>query len=407
MSVWLDVVGIGEDGFERLAPAARAAPENAEVIIGGDRHHALAPHLHAERIHWPDPFSKMTATIMRHRGRRTAVLVTGDPLWYSAGARIARTVPNGEVRFHPQISAFQLACARMGWSLADTETLTAHGRPAGQIIPWMRPGARLLVLTGGSEAPGELARLLLASGFGASAVTVLAALGGPKEQRLSATAADWAAEDPAARIPAFHTVCIECASDPSSRPLSRGPGLPDDAFETDGNFTKREVRAVSVCMLAPERGALLWDIGTGCGTVAIEWMRAARDSRAIGIDPNQDRLELARGNAARLGAPALRLIHGSAPEALDDLPDPDAVFIGGGLTAGLAAKALERLRPFGRLVANAVTLESEAVLAELHAARGGELARLSCARAGPLGGGRGWRGHMPVTQWRYTRWPER
>ena len=403
MSVWLDVVGIGEDGFEGLAPAARDVLENAEVIIGGDRHHALAPHLQAERIHWPSPFSKMTATITRHRGKRVAVLVTGDPLWYSAGARIARTVPGEEVRFHPQLSAFQLACARMGWSLADTETLTAHGRPVEQIIPWIQPGARLLVLTGGSTAPGELSRLLCAGGFGASAVTVLGALGGPNEQRLSGTAAEWAENDPLARVPSFHTVCIECAADPLSRPLGRGPGLPDDAFETDGNFTKREVRAISVCMLAPHRGALLWDIGTGCGTIAIEWMRAARDSRAIGIDPNKDRLDLARGNAMRLGAPALQLINGRAPEALDDLPDPDAIFIGGGLNSDLAAKALARLRPFGRLVANAVTLESEALLQELHAQQGGELSRLICARASPLGSGRGWRGHMPVTQWRYVK----
>ena len=402
MSVWLDVVGIGEDGFDGLSPTARGALEGAEVIIGGDRHHALAPHLTAQRIHWPSPFSKMTDTIVRHRGSRTAVLVTGDPLWYSAGARIARTVPADEVRFHPQLSAFQLACARMAWSLADTETLTAHGRPVEQIIPWMQPGARLLVLTSGSEAPGRLARLLQTNGMGPSRITVLGALGGPRETRIDGTAADWAVNDPSARVPGFHTVCVKCAAGQDARPLGRAPGLPDDAFETDGNFTKRDIRAVSVCMLAPRRGALLWDIGTGCGTVAIEWMRAARDSRAIGIDPNGGRLELARGNAMRLGAPALKLVNGRALDVLHDLPDPHAVFIGGGLSVELAAKAMERLQPFGRLVANAVTLESETVLTELHAAHGGELSRLTCAQAGPLGSGRGWRGHMPVTQWRYV-----
>ena len=404
MKQWLDVVGIGEDGLDGLSSAARSAVENAEVIIGGDRHHNLAPHNHsAERVRWSSPFSKMTQEVSAHRGRRTVLLVTGDPLWYSAGARVARMLPLDEVCFHPQISAYQLACARMGWILADVETLTAHGRPVEQIIPYFLPGSHLVVLTGGSAAPGEIAKLLCQAGFAASPMTVLGALGGPRESRIDGTAKTWAANNPENHIPAFHTLCIECVAEPDIFPLACTPGLPDNAFETDGNFTKQDIRAVTISMLAPRRGALLWDIGIGCGTVSIEWMRSARDSRAIGVDPNAFRLELARKNALKLGTPALELVNRHAPEALPELPKPDAVFLGGGLSFAAADIAINQLRPFGRLVANAVTLEGESLLAELHNRYGGELSRIAISKCADLGSRRGWRSQMSVTQWRFHK----
>ena len=403
MTHWIDVIGIGEDGLAGLSEPALAALERAEVIIGGNRHHDLAPDLKAERVRWPEPFSLMMERIEGYRGRRVALLVTGDPLWYSAGTRIAREYPLSEACFHPQLSAFQLACARMGWSVADTETLTVHGRPAEQIVPWFAPEARLAVLTSGIEDPGAIAGLLVDNGFGPSRLTVLAALGGPDEQRLSGIAEEWARDNPRDSVPPFHTLCIECQSAPGTVPVPRGPGLPDHVFETDGNFTKQELRAITVCALAPRRHALLWDVGTGCGTVAIEWMRSARDAQAIGIDRNAKRLDLAKGNARRLGAPRLRLVEGVAPDALSDLPDPDAVFVGGGLDPDLFEAAIARLRPCGRLVANAVTLEGESILAAQHRMRGGELTRISVARAARLGRSTGWRQFMPITQWRFSR----
>ena len=400
---WIDIIGIGEDGLKGLDEPALTALEQAEVIIGGSRHHDLTLGLSAKRVKWPEPFSEMTETINQYRHSRLAVLVTGDPLWFSAGAKIARAFPPEELRFHPNLSAFQLACSRMRWSLADTETLTVHGRPIQQIIPWFAQNARMAVLTGGSGAPGDIARLLSAHGFAGSEMTVLAALGGPDEQRFAGLAEDWAKNDPKERIPPFHTLCIECRADKGSIPLTRGPGLPDEAFETDGNFTKREVRAVTLSALAPRRHALLWDIGTGCGTIAVEWMRAAADAKAIGVDPVERRLEIARRNALALGAPRLQLVKGIAPDALADLPDPDSVFVGGGLKPEVFEVAMARIRPFGRLVANAVTLESEALLAGLHLSHGGELVRISVARASDLGGPKGWRPLMPVTQWRWNR----
>jgi precorrin-6Y C5,15-methyltransferase (decarboxylating) len=395
---WLHVIGIGEDGMAGLSAAARTQVEQAEVIIGGDRHHGLAPNITAERVAWPSPFDAMIETIRSHQGRRVVVLVTGDPLWFSVGARIANPkngdpIPAHEITYHPQLSAFQWASCRMGWSLADTETITAHGRAVEQVIPYFWPGARLLILTSGAETPAEVAALLTARGYGASRMTVFGALGGAHETRHEGRAADWAEE-----VPAFNTLAVEVIGQPDAL-YPRLPGLPDDAFVHDGKMTKREIRALTLAKLMPARGEMLWDIGTGCGSIAIEWMRAAPDAMAIGIDDKPARLDMARTNALALGVPKLRLIEGTAPAALADLPRPDAIFIGGGLTRELAEMCHEMLGANGRLVANAVTLESEAILLALHEEVGGELVRMQAARAEPVGPYRGWRAAMPVTQW--------
>ena len=408
MTAWLHIIGIGEDGVAGLSSDARQALEQAETIIGGDRHHQLAPNITAERLSWPHPFDALIDEITARRGTRLVILATGDPLWYSVGARIAQAVPAAEITFHPQLSAFQWASARMGWSLADVETLTAHGRPAEQVIPYFWPGARLLILTAGAETPGQIARLLADRGYGQSEMTVLGSLGGLSESLHNATAETWAATDPAETLPAFNTLAVHCIGSPDT-PLPRTPGLPDDAFTHDGKLTKRTVRAATLARLMPARGEVLWDIGTGCGSVAIEWMRAARDACAVGIDPNPKRLEMARANAQSLGTPRLALIEGTAPQALDDIPTPtgtqtdlrrpNAVFIGGGLSEAVFGPCWEALPKGGRLVANAVTLESEATLLALHARHGGELARVSVATADPVGSLTGWRPAMPVTQW--------
>ncbi|TFG87801.1 MAG: precorrin-6y C5,15-methyltransferase (decarboxylating) subunit CbiE, partial [Hyphomicrobiales bacterium] len=385
-------------GMTGLSAAARQAIEAAEVIVGGNRHHTLAPALSAERIAWPTPFDALIDLLKSHKGRRIVVLATGDPLWYSVGARILRALPPGEIAFHPQLSAFQWAASRMGWSMADIETLTAHGRAAEQIIPYFWPGARLLILTAGSQTPGEIARLLTARGYSASTMTVLANLGGLDEHRIDGIATAWAEADPSEDMPPFHTLAVECSGAPAHL-LARLPGLPDDAFAHDGVMTKREVRAITLARLMPARGEMLWDIGTGCGSIAVEWMRAGRDALAIGIDPNPERLAFARQNATTLGTPKLALIEGTAPAALAGLPPPNAVFIGGGLTRKTVSQVRKALPAGGRLVANSVTLESEALLIALHAELGGDLTRILIERAEPVGTLTGWRPAMPVVQW--------
>lgn len=393
MTPWLDVIGIGEDGPAGLTNSARARLESAEVVVGGERHHQLVPDLQAHRVTWPTPFRTMRDEIVQFRGHSTAILVSGDPLWFSAGAHFLTLFDKDEITFHPQLSAFQWAACRMGWSLADVETLTVHGRPNEQLLPWLAPQAKLLLLTRDGETPSEIGGLLTDAGFGPSRLTVLGNLGGPTESRLEARADNWQG-----RAPDLHVLAVECLAVPGHIPLPR-TGLPDEAFAHDGKMTKQEVRAVTLAALAPRRGAVLWDIGLGCGSVAIEWMRAARDAQAYGIEPRADRRGIAATNAARLGTPRLKIINGTAPGAMADLPAPDAIFIGGGLTEDTVEACLAALKPFGRLVANAVTLESEARLLDLHARHGGSLRRIAISRAAPVGPYRGWRSAMPVTQW--------
>jgi precorrin-6Y C5,15-methyltransferase (decarboxylating) len=392
-SPWLHIVGIGEDGIEGLLPATRAVVEAAEVIVGGDRHHDLSSAVTAERISWPSPFDALIEMLKSMKDRRVVVLATGDPLWFSVGARIGRAIDPAEIIYHPQVSAFQLAAARMGWSLPDVETLTVHGRPVEQMIAFIQPDARLLILTTGAETPAQIARFLSDRGFGQSRLTVLANMGGTEEQRFEGIAADWAHQ-----VPAFNTMAVECIAAPDAALLPRVPGLADDLFEHDGTMTKQEVRAATLAKLMPMRGALLWDIGTGCGSVAVEWMRSARYARAIGIEPRADRRALAAANALALGVPKLELVEGHVPEALDGLAPPDAVFIGGGLSQETFDAAWNALRPLGRMVCNAVTLESEALLLALYKHHGGQLVQLQINRAGALGGLTGWQPLRPVTQ---------
>lgn len=397
MTPWLHIVGIGEDGMDGLHPVTRSVVENAEVIIGGERHHTLTPDLKAKRIAWPSPFDALIDTIKSYAGRRLVILATGDPLWYSVGARISKAIPQDQITFHPQLSAFQWLSCRMGWSLADLETLTVHGRPVQQMIPFIRPDARLLLLTTGSETPAQIAEILTERGYGESRISVFGALGGPREERIDGIAATWSAA-----VPAFNSMAVECIAGIGAAVLPL-TGLPDDCFASDGTMTKQEVRAITLSKLVPVRGGVLWDIGCGSGSVAVEWMRGARDAMAYGIEPRADRIALATQNALALGAPRLKLIEGRAPDAMTDLPTPDAVFVGGGLTEQVFDIAWSALRRHGRFVANAVTLESEAVLRALHAKHGGSLVRLSVERAEPVGRLTGWRPAMTVTQWSLTK----
>ena len=391
---WLHIVGIGEDGMAGLSAATRAVVEAADVIIGGDRHHLLSDAVAAERIAWPSPFDALIDTLEGLRGKRVVVLATGDPLWFSVGARIGRAITPAEITYHPQLSAFQLAAARMGWSMADVETLTVHGRPVEQMIAFIQPAQRLLILTTGCETPGQIAAFLTERGFGDSPMSVLAAMGGDNEERFDGIAREWAHE-----VPAFNTLAVDCVAAPDAALLPRVPGLADDLFQHDGTMTKAEVRAATLAKLMPMRGALLWDVGAGCGSVAIEWMRSARYARAVGIEPRADRRTMAAANALALGTPRLELIDGEVPGALVGLEAPDAVFIGGGLSVETFEGCWAALKPLGRLVANAVTLESEAVQIDLHRRHGGALVKLQVNRAEPVGRLTGWRPLMPVTQW--------
>ncbi|MGY0232321.1 precorrin-6y C5,15-methyltransferase (decarboxylating) subunit CbiE [Longispora urticae] len=343
----------------------------------------------AERIVLPSPLLPgLPALLDRLAGRNVCVLASGDPLFYGIGSTLVRLLGADAVQVLPHPSSAALACARMGWAVQDTPVYSVVGRP----VEAVQPGGRFLVLSADGRSPAAVAEFLTSHGYGDSRLTVLEQLGGPVERRLTGTAESWSFED----LDPLNVIAVECQRPPASRV----PGLPDGSYEHDGQLTKREIRAVTLARLAPRPGELLWDVGAGNGSIAVEWMRSHPSCRALAVESHPERLTRISANAARLGVPGLRTIAGRAPEALAGLDAPDAVFVGGGLTVpGVVEACWAALRPGGRLIANAVTLETEAAVAHWFGALGGDLTRIAVSRAAPVGGFTGWRPAMPVTQW--------
>jgi len=398
---WLSIVGIGEDGVAGLSAGARGLVSGAEIVFGGKRHLGLAASLiRGAARPWPSPFERGIEEVLAQRGRQTCVLASGDPYVYGVGSVLARHVPPEQTVVVPAPSAFSLAAAQLGWTLPETALVSLHGRALDLVRPHLQPGARVLALTSDRAAPVALARLLAENGFGASRLTVLEALGGARERVRSTTAAgfDLAAVDD------LNTVAIEVTAAPGARVIARAAGLPDALFEHDGQITKREIRAVTLSSLAPRRGELLWDVGAGAGSVAIEWMLADPTLRAIAIEARVDRAACIRRNAAAFGVPALDVVEGEAPARFEGLGPPDAIFIGGGAgDPGMIGGAVMALKSGGRLVVNAVTLETEGLLIARRAALGGELLRIAIARADTIGNKTGWRPALPITQWAWVK----
>jgi len=394
-SRWLSIVGIGEDGIEGLTPIARGLIQAAEIVFGGGRHLALAaPLIRGDTRPWQNPFERSIDDVLAQRGRDVCVLASGDPFVHGVGSVLLRHIDPRETVAVPAPSTFSLAAARLGWALPETTQLSLHARSLDLIRPHLQPGARVLALTSDGEGPVALARLLSEIGFGNSRLTALEALGGPRERVRATTAADFDLGD----VGPLNAVAIEVEASPGARVLARAPGLPDALFEHDGQITKREIRAITLAALSPRRGELLWDVGAGAGSVAIEWMLADPSLRAIAIEARSDRASRIRRNAAAFGVPGLEVIEGVAPAALEGLAQPDAIFIGGG-ARGVLDPAVRALRPGGRLVVNAVTIETEALLMARRPALGGELTRVAITRVESIGGREGWRPALPVTQW--------
>lgn len=393
----MTIIGLGEDGRQGLPPSSRAALDAAELVAGSARHLALLPDLRAERFQWPATFADGIPMLLSQRGRRVVMLASGDPFWFGAGTSLTSQLAVHEWHALPAPSTFGLAAARLGWALEQVGCLGLHAAPLARLRPHLCPGARLLVLLRDGAAAGELARYLVEAGFGATTMTVLEALGGPNERRRETLASRFDLGD--VRHPV--AAALQVAGD--GLVVSRRAGLPDALFDHDGQLTKQRVRALALCALAPRPGERLWDIGAGAGSVGIEWLLADPRCEAVAIEADPVRAARLRGNADRLGVDRLVLVTGSAPDALAELPAPDAVFIGGGLGEELLT-TLWRLLPAGcRVVAHAVTLESEALLAAWQARAGGSLWRIELSEAAPLGARRGWHAAYPVVQWSVTR----
>lgn len=393
MSPWLTVVGIGEDGFKGLGKTARRALLQAGQVFGGQRQLDLLPAcIRAERSPWPSPFS--LSPVLEQHGTPTCVLASGDPMLFGVGASLARQVSADEMRVLPAPSSYSLAAARLGWPLQDVVTLSVVARPLAALNAQLHNGLRLLVLSNDGSSPAAIAELLRARGFGPSRMTVLEHLGGDAERRVEGIASEWT-DLP---IAALNLVAIECRAEPGAPRLSLLAGLADSAFEHDGQLTKRDVRAITLARLAPAPGELLWDVGAGCGSIGIEWMRAHPSCRALAVEADEGRQLLIEHNRDALGVPGLQLIRGRAPQALQGLEAPDAIFIGGGVTRpGVLDTCWQRLRSGGRLVANAVTLQSETALITWREQHGGELTRIHIAHAKPLGEFDTWRQALPIT----------
>jgi precorrin-6B C5,15-methyltransferase / cobalt-precorrin-6B C5,C15-methyltransferase len=397
MDKWLSVVGIGEDGLEGLSAIARGLVDRAKVIVGGDRHlQMLPPQDLRTKIVWSSPIESSIDEIIRHRGETVCVLASGDPMWYGIGVTLLRRINITEMTVIPAASAFSLACARLGWSLTEVETVSLCGRDPALLNKVIYPSAKLLVLSAGSHTPKLVADVLAQKGFGSSQMTVLERMGGVNERAIAGIAANWTETN----LADLNTIAISCSSEPNTKLFSRLPGLPDSAYHHDGQLTKREMRSITLSALAPLPGELLWDVGAGCGSIGIEWMRSHSRCRAIAIEHHPTRLQYIADNATALGVPNLKIVAGKAPESLVNLSQPDAIFIGGGLTAPeVFTTCWQNLKIGGRLVVNAVTVESEQMVFQLQQQLGGELTRIAIQRAEPVGKFLGWKAMAGITQW--------
>lgn len=398
---WLSIIGVGEDGVDGLSLTARRLVSEADLVVGGARHLALVePLINGETLIWPSPIEAAFPAILARRGHPVAVLASGDPFNFGIGKQLAAIVEPAEILAIPQPSAFSLAAARLGWALQDVASISLHGRPLETLIPHLHTGRRIIALSWDGTTPQRVQELLLERGFSDARLTILERMGGQGERTTSGKVSELSLGD----IAPLNTIAIEIGSGPASSTIPLASGLDDDQFENDGQLTKREIRALTLSSLAPRHGELLWDVGLGAGSIAIEWLLRDPSLRAIGIEAREDRAERARRNARTLGVPRLEIVQKAAPDGFAGLPSPDAVFIGGGLTDdGVFDAAWSALKRRGRLVANAVTLESEARLAALAASYGGELVRLAVQKATPIGSLTGWRSAMPVTQWRVNK----
>jgi precorrin-6Y C5,15-methyltransferase (decarboxylating) len=397
---WLTLIGFGEDGAAALSPAAREALAQAQLVVGGARHLALAGPFACQTMVWPSPLTDAIPAILARRGAPVCVLCSGDPYFYGAGTLLSAHVPRNEIQCFPAPSAFSLAAARLCWSLQDGGLVSLHGRAFERIIPALQPGAKILCLSWDETTPPRLANLLCARGLGATRIIVLEAMGGPRERIREAFASAFDLKD----IDPLNVAALEIPLGGAANCIPQASGLSDSWFENDGQLTKREVRAITLSSLAPRRGELLWDVGAGSGSIAIEWLLADPANRAIAIEERADRAEIIARNAKNLGVPQVEIVQGKAPEAFAQLPQPEAVFIGAGAQeGGLIKAAFAALPSGGRLVANAVTLETEAELIGWHKRLGGDLTRITISRAHALGSFQAFRPALPIAQWAITK----
>jgi precorrin-6Y C5,15-methyltransferase (decarboxylating) len=396
----IEVVGIGAAGWDSLGAPERALVLAAGRVLGGARHLDLLPDVPGqERVSWPNDLrGELPRLVEGHDERPVVVLASGDPLLAGVGSTLVELFGTGPVQVHPGVSSVALAAARMGWASGTYAVVRLRGQDVDLLRREVYDGRRLLVLSRDAGTPAEVAAVLVEDGYGTSTVTVLGDLGAATESRADAVARSWSG-----RGPDLNVVCVQCLAGEGAAAGSLAPGLPDEAFDHDGQLTKRDLRASALAHLLPRPGELLWDVGAGAGSIAIEWMRSDPSCRAVAVEQHEQRAKRIRGNAARLGVPGLRTVRGVAPDALADLPRPHAVFVGGGATEETLEQVWAALRPGGRLVVHAVTQETEMVLAARWRRHGGELTRIAVEHLESIGSFHGWKPARAVVQWGVTK----
>jgi precorrin-6Y C5,15-methyltransferase (decarboxylating) len=390
----IEVVGLTARGWSDLPERLRATIQSAEVLLGSPRLIDLIPPCPGQlRLAWPSPLREgLPALLSGVAGRRVIAVASGDPLLAGIGSTLVEMLGAAEVRIHPAVSSVALARARMGWTENSTQLVRLRGGDLDVVRRHLFPDRRLIILSRDAESPGEIAQVLTDEGYGDSLITMLGDLDGETESRTEAPARHWIAQ-----ASALNVICVACAG--TARGASLAPGLPDDVFDHDGQLTKRDLRASALARLMPRPGELLWDVGAGAGSIAIEWLRSDAGCRAIAIEHNLDRVKRIRGNAVALGVPDLEVLHAKAPRALISLPRPHAVFVGGGATRETLERSWSALRLGGRLVVHAVTQETEMIMVECWKRYGGDLSRLSVEHLESIGRYHGWRPARAIVQW--------
>jgi precorrin-6B C5,15-methyltransferase / cobalt-precorrin-6B C5,C15-methyltransferase len=396
---WLSIVGVGEDGLAGLSASARSVLDTAETVIGGKRHLAMLGKDKRPKVLWDSPLGKTLAKIKKLKGKKTCVLATGDPMTFGVGVTLIKEFGPEQCAVYPHQSAFSHAAARLGWSLADVDTLTLHGRPLSNLNRQLRPNARLLALANDGHTANQVAKMLTEAGFGQSRMTVFEHMGGPLEKRHEGVAKTWRKKTKDLNI-----IAITCLADPAAPRVSKLAGLPDDLYQHDGQLTKQEVRAVTLAALSPAPGDILWDVGAGAGSIAIEFLRAEPTAKAIAIEHNAKRIKNIKANAQNLGAEHLKIIQGRAPEALKGFEKPSVIFVGGGVGNAKVLQACWRaIKPGGRLVANSVSIEGETRLFDMMRRYGGTMTQVAISHLDHIGDLHAWRAMRPVVQYRVTK----
>ncbi len=393
---WLTIVGLGEDGLDGLSLASRSALHEAEIIMGPSRHLDLVSETEADIIEWPVPFSKGLADLLPLRGRNVVVLVSGNPFWFGAGTVLARKLKPEEWRALPAPSTFSWAASKLGWPIEQITTLGLHAAPIERLRPFLATGRRIILLVRSAESVSILADYVTDQGFGASQLWIMESLGGPHE-RITQIKAEEQAPFESAR-----PVCVAIEIADTGKSMSLSCGLDNDWFQNDGQITKPAVRALTLSALAPKHGEHLWDIGGGSGSIAIEWLLCHPSLHATTVERNAERVAAIQSNARRLGMDRLEIICGNAPHALQNLHSPNVVFVGGGLNGELLDWLTTHLVSGTRLVANAVTLETEALLIDANTRLGGFLTRIELSHPTPLGSHSSWKSTYPITQFSVT-----